>query len=156
MKDCSGMQKNSAEGRKFNSDINLHLEIGFPLAQLALPVLKETACMFTTLGLVTGIFSNSVQMTKSCLNILVFNKLLYTYMQYVDNYTFHYLATFPSTCSIHNLLYFLTAKYTYRFGKMATEIGLFATIFLTTYMFTFSHLYTKEFSNSVNLSKFKK
>lgn len=85
-------------------------------------------------------------------------------MQYVDNYTFHYLATFPT--SFHNLLYFLTAKllninfYTmyskYRFGKMATEIGLFATIFLATYMFTFSHLYTKEFSNSVNLSKFTK
>lgn len=29
-------------------------------------------------------------------------------MQYVDNYTFQYLATFPT--SIHNLLYFLTAK----------------------------------------------
>lgn len=79
-------------------------------------------------------------------------------MQYVDNYTFHYLATFPT--SIHNLLYFLTAKLlnisTPCIQNIDLERWLLKLGCLATYMFTFSHLYTKEFSNSVNLSKFTK
>ena len=85
-------------------------------------------------------------------------------MQYVDNYTFHYLATFPT--SIHNLLYFLTAKLlnistpciqNIDLERWLLKLGcLIATIFLATYMFTYPLLYTKEFFNAVNLSKFKK